>query len=94
MYFWNFPFHIFRPGLSLESETADKRGPTVRARSQETVSELEIQKRWVSKAYGEVGTEATEERRYSKREKVRGGPGVDLEKLQKEWELAKKRPMR
>lgn len=62
IYFWNFPFHIFRPGLSMESETADNRGPTVRARSQEIVSELEIQKRWVSKAYGEVGTEATEER--------------------------------
>lgn len=66
----------------MESETADNRGPTVRARSQEIVSELEIQKRWVSKAFGEVGTEATEERRLLKeREKVRRGPGVNSEKL-------------
>lgn len=55
----------------MESETADKRGPTVRARSQEIMSELEIQKRWVSKALGEMGTEATEEIRVLKeREKV------------------------
>lgn len=55
----------------MESETADKRGPTVRARSQEIMSELEIQKRWVSKALGEKGTEATEEIRLLKeREKV------------------------
>ena len=59
------------------------------------MSELEIQKRWVSTAHGWKATEATEEGKITQGEgRMRRWPGQSSEKLQKEEELAKKTPER